>query len=202
MPGDTKSYSSSVTIQVDACQVSNWEVWVLSNTTKCSIWKSGYKVFSKDSTWIISEPSSNAHAATTTSQVTVAAGIGASTLASLISMTSPQGVWVTINQFQLLFILLLSGAFFPENIVSYLTGMDFASFSFNFIPIKKGPAVALSNWLSFGLKNDYLSAIGLNSGSAIINNLSLIAFILVIILFHLMYLITFFILFKKFILKH
>ena len=203
VPGNIKSYAINVIIQVDSCQVINCEVWVSGNKSKCSKCKLGYKVYSVDSSWIISEPSASAEAATIASQTTISTGIAASAATSLVSLTSPQGVWVTINQFQLLFILLLSGAFFPEDIVYYLTGMDFASFSFNFIPIKKGPVANwITNLLSFDLDNDYLSAIGLNSGSAIINNLSLISFILVILSFHMIYKVTFFIILKKFILKH
>lgn len=88
-------------------------------------------------------------------------------LLSIVNVSSPIGIWAMINQFQLYLLLLLTGAYIPVTIRGYLAGVEFVSFSFNFIPFKNiGLVSHFYNWLTFSHNNDNLSDIGLKSGSA------------------------------------
>ena len=166
--GNVNTYYQSAFIQVDACLVSNWYVWVSGDTSKWSQWNSGYQVYFKDSSWVVSTVSSAAEASTVSTVTLTSIGMASVIATSIISLTSPQGIWISINEFQLLLLLLLTGAYFPSNISYYLTGVSFSSFSFNFIPVIKSPGPNyLKSWLDFNLNNDYLSDIGLNSGSSV-----------------------------------
>ena len=122
--GDIKSYSSSVFVQVDYWRASNCKVCKLGDTTKWSECSSGYKIYSSDSSWIEASVSSGAKAVSTTAQTSSVVSMGASSANSLLNLASPQGMWVTINQIQLIFILFLTGAYFPEDIQYYLSGIQ------------------------------------------------------------------------------
>lgn len=81
-----------------------------------------------------------------------------------------------INQLQLMMLLPLTGAFIPEEIIDYLAGMDFFLIDFSFIPVKKLPFfTAVVSKFDTEQSNGYLDSIGLNSGSTLVNNLSLLA---------------------------
>ena len=69
----------------------------------------------------------------------IGVAVGTGIVISIINMTSPAGIWPIINLFQMLMLLILTGAFIPEMIKSYLIGMNFVLFNFNFIPLYKVP---------------------------------------------------------------
>jgi hypothetical protein len=62
-----------------------------------------------------------------TTTTTVNAAIGAVMLISaalaICNISTPQGLWMTMNQFQLILLLLLTNSYISESIVSYLTGL-------------------------------------------------------------------------------
>ena len=71
-------------------------------------------------------------ASSAANQAIMGVGITSMAATSLFSLSSPQGMWSWFNEFQLL-MLLLTGAYFPQEIVKNLGGMHFTSFSLNFI---------------------------------------------------------------------
>ena len=132
-------------------------------------------------------------------QAVMGVGVTSMAAASAFSLSSPQGMWSWFNEFQLLMLLLLTGAYFPKEIVKFLEGMDFTSFSFNFIPtINALKLVSLTSWIDSNLDNEYLQVIGMNSGSAFVNNFSLICTVIFIILIHWFYWVVHRMLLKKF----
>lgn len=68
-------------------------------------------------------------------QSAIATGVAASVTSSFLSSSSSQSVWSLINQFQLFLLLNLIGANLHYHVKDYLKGMDFSTFSFNFLPI-------------------------------------------------------------------
>ena len=201
--GNVNTYYQSVFIQVDACLVSNWYVWVSGDTSKWSQWNSGYQVYFKDFSWVVSTVSSVTEASTVLTVALTSIGMASVIATSIINLTSPQGIWISINKFQLLLLLLLTGAYFPSNIIYYLTGESFSSFSFNFIPVIKSPGPNyLKSWIDFDLNNDYLSDIGLNSGSSVKNHFSLFTTILLLIGLHIIFILVFFRFLNKWYKKH
>ena len=60
---------------------------------------------------------------------------------SIANMASPVGIWSIINQFQMLMLLILTGAFIPTTVKEYLSGMNFVLLNFDFIPFIDVPLV-------------------------------------------------------------
>ena len=104
---------------------------------------------------------------------------------SIANMASPVGIWSIINQFQMLMLLILTGAFIPTTVKEYLSGMDFVFLNFDFIPFIDIPLISdLYTWMKFGQKNENLKSIGVDSGSTTVNNISFLAIILILAIMH------------------
>ena len=130
----------------------------------------------------MSEQIQNAQIAT---QSMVGTSMGVAAAVSLINMSSPVGIWSIIHQFQMLMLLILTGAFIPIIVRNYLTGMDFALNIFELIPIYKVPFISdLYSWLKFGQQNSDLEDIGVEDESTTANNLSFLIMLLLFIIIH------------------
>ena len=124
-------------------------------------------------------------------QIATQAFIGASmcvaAVVSIVNMSSMVRVWLIINQFQMLLLLLITGAFIPRIVRQYLIGMDFVLNFFGLIPFYKVPLIAdLHSWMKFEQYNDDLHEIGVEDGSTFVNNLSFVIILLLFIIFHLL----------------
>ena len=75
-------------------------------------------------------------------QSTIGASMGLAAAVSLMNMSSPVGIWSIVNQFQMLLLLLLTGAFMPATVRQFLSGMDFALNIFGLIPFYKVPLIS------------------------------------------------------------
>ena len=129
------------------------------------------------------EPIQNAQTAT---QSTMGTSMGVAAAISLMNMSSPIGVWSIVNQFQMFMLLLLTGAFIPETVRQYLSGMDFVSLNFDFIPFIEVPLISdVYLWMKFEQTNDDLKDVGLDYGSTVVNNISFLVILLIFITFHL-----------------
>ena len=119
------------------------------------------------------------------------AGVSGSiaTLFSLWNVSAPTGLWITMNQFQLIMLLLLTKSNIPKSIVSYLSGLKATTWSFNFIPFKEIPGFdKIVNGLDFRLPDVELKYFGINSGSTFANNFSLICILFIFIAIHSLFL--------------
>jgi len=95
---------------------------------------------------------------------------GLSVASSMMSGGSISGAFSVFNQFQLFILLPLIPEHFPEKVANYILGLDFAMFSFDFIPHKDIPFFeTLTSWIEFPQSDGYLNEIGMNSGSTFIN---------------------------------
>ena len=122
-------------------------------------------------------------------QAVAGAAGGASAIFSVWNISAPTGLWITMNQFQLIMLLLLTKSNIPRSIVSYLSGLKATTCSFNFIPFKDIPGIGkMANDLDFGLPDKDLSYFGIISGSTFTNNFSLICIILIFVAIHSIYL--------------
>ena len=115
------------------CKVEiNWE-WSGGNSTSKDQWSEVvnqgiiYNLFNK---YI---------AMSKTGQAAAAAAGGAAALFSFCNLSTPTGLWITMNQFQLILLLLLTKSSIPKSIVDYLSGLKATTCSFNFIPFKDIP---------------------------------------------------------------
>ena len=104
---------------------------------------------------------------------------------SAVNLSSPIGIWSIVNLFQMLMLLILTGAFIPTTVKEYLSGMNFVLLNFDFIPFIDVPLVSdLYQWMKFGQKNDNLKDIGVDNGSTTVNNISFLAIILILAIMH------------------
>ena len=60
---------------------------------------------------------------------------------SLLSKSSPIGIFSMINQFQLLFLLPVSGTYLSSGVLSLIIGLDFWLLNFNFIKLENVPVI-------------------------------------------------------------
>ena len=112
----------------------------------------------------------------TVGSITAAVGIF-----SIWKISSPQGLWISMNQFQMILLLLLTKCYIPKSITNYLTGLKATTWSFNFIPFKDIPGLnKLVSYFDFPLSNSSLDDFGVFSGSTFANNFSLICIFILI----------------------
>ena len=90
-----------------------------------------------------------------------------------------------INQFQILILLPLMFGNFNTKVRNYIMSMDAALFSFSFISIQDWIPNELIDAFDFHQSNEYLDFLGAESGSTIVNNLSLFFILFVWMIIHL-----------------
>ena len=115
-------------------------------------------------------------------QVIVAVAVAASISSAFLSMSSPQGAFSVLNQFQLFILLPMIGAYIPPKVIDIITGMSFSMISFSFLPIEKIPFA--TDLFDYDQNADYFDDIGLTSGSSLLNHLGLLAMLMLLILPH------------------
>ena len=126
--------------------------------------------------------SSTAASSSAATHAVLGAVAGTSIAFSMCNFSSPQTLWMSLNQFQLILLILLSGAFIPDLIVDYLTSMKATTCSFNFIPFKEIPGVEIAvGWFDYEQTDQGLKYFGIFSSSAFVNNFSLFCLILIIV---------------------
>ena len=176
--GTSANYWKIIYLKVNKWSVAYCSKWEASNMNDCNTWNTRYKLDGDSSlnnnTWVEIPLS-------TTALTTVNSMMSASVILSMCNLSTPQGLWMTMDQFQLILLLLLANANIPQMVVDYLSGMKDTTWSFNFIPFKDIPGMSqLLNKVDFYLDNKDLKYFGLFSGSFLINNFSFIFIILII----------------------
>ena len=143
-----------ITITVINCVVSNWQSCVSTSGSTCMTCNSSYTLLSGN---CILQSISNSESSTTQTPeslsksvnvITIsAAGIVLSTRA--LAGSSYSWFWLMVNQLQLLFFLLLTGVYFPNEVIEVIVGSKFYFFSFEALKINKEYlSKLLWEWLS------------------------------------------------------
>ena len=213
---DPTLYYSTVYVNVKfvpaVCTVTSWNTWSVIDGTIWTIWNSGYQISSDSHSWNLipssssttSSPSSpttssisSSSAQNTTSKskigvITSLVGAGISSALvgalSIMNYSSPQGIWMVINHFQLLVLLLLTEAYFPADISNFFAGVKLFNFSLNFIPVVELNFFNnIYNLLNFEIAMTYLDTIGLYSGSVLLNNMNFFLFLFIVIFLHMLF---------------
>ena len=174
-----------VNLQIVSWAVKNWLTCQSNNPNKWLKWNDDYNLSNDSSSCLSDSLNTISEMATTATQSIIGAVAGATALFSFWNMSSPQGIWIALNQFQLILLLLLTNSHIPKSIVNYLTGMKATTCSLNFIPFKDIPGVKiLLNWFDYDLTDSNLESFGIFSGSSLLNNFSLIWVFVIIIVGH------------------
>ena len=97
----------------------------------------------------------------------------------------PETIWMIVNQFQLMMLIPLTGAFIPDDIVNYISGGSFTNFNFNFIPLISAPVGAnLEDFFGTSLNNSSLANLGAIYKRCLLNHFTLTVIISAIIFMH------------------
>jgi hypothetical protein len=160
--------------------IENWKI-SSSSSNKCNEWEIGYQL-SEDKT----ECSNEAETESIVVEAIVATGVAISLCTAMLSMSSPQSIFSMINQFQMFILLPMIGAYIPPRVIQIFLGMNFSMFSFSFIPLENTPLIGdLFNFIDYDQNDDYFDTIGLTSGSAFLNSLTLMLVFGLFALYHL-----------------
>ena len=162
--------SSTSSSSSGTCSVQNCKIWKANQNDRWYECNSGYQIYSSFDQW---EAASTSSAIKTTQISTMACIISSALITTVIAtlnFSSPQGLWIVLNSYQLLMLLLITGAYFPKEIADFFSGLKQVSFNYSFLPsFNIGTQNSNTSWFSFDLDNYYLEVIGMNSGSTIIN---------------------------------
>ena len=160
---------------INNCTAKNWKKCNRTNSMTCETCLSGYILSS--GVWDIPTASETAKALSKTTTSIVITITGIVVLTSLINTTDIASLWMTINQLQLFFLLLLTRAFLSKDIRAVIEGSDFASNIYEYFPLKNLQMhPAFLNKFEFELVNLSLEPLGINYGSTLANIYPILAF--------------------------
>ena len=161
-------WDKTVNLKIVSWSVQNWKVCNSNNPNSwqtCSDWYTTKQDASSNTVWIeySSISGSISSISSTTTQSMIGAVAGTSILFSFCNLSTFQGIWITVNQFQLILLLLLTNSHIPKSIVSYLSGLKETTCSLNFIPFKKVYGFKwITDWLDFHIENSYIECLNFN----------------------------------------
>ena len=96
-------------------------------------------------------------------------------------------LWSIINQMQILFLILITGAYIPSDVQTVITGSKFLLFPINYIPFNK---IGLYNWIAnkfdFDLTDELFASLQIKSDSSVYNLLSFAFSLIPVFIIHLL----------------
>ena len=109
-----------------------------------------------------------------------------SIISKAIALTSFASLWLLVNQIQIIVLLIVSQIYLPKYVVSVILSNKIMLNPFHYISLNLISFYKITfGWFDSTQENSGLSLIGLDSGSALVNNTNLISVLLVSILMHL-----------------
>ena len=173
-----------VKLTVTNCSVQN--CLKCSTSTVWAFWISGYTLSS--GSWVVqNNASTTTEVLTKTTVSVVGASFGIVTIMSLINSASMISLWSMIHQVQLFFLLLLTRAYIPIDIVNIIIGVKFA---LNFPSLISFQNLGFYNStvgeFKFELSNQMLGLLNIQSDSSVFNISPTIIIALLMIPIHLL----------------
>ena len=175
-----------IKLTVQGCHVSNWLKCSSTSDSICSTCNIGF-VLNYD---VWSVPISNKNSETSkalSSAVTTLVGaiFGLSILTSFINISSIASLWMSINQLQMFFLLLITRSYIPEDIKSFITGLDYALNIYEYISLRKlGIYPSLLNDFENNSTNSLLDPLKIQYDSTVANTYTIFGFLCCMIIFH------------------
>ena len=209
------SYNRKVAISVIPWKVANWSKWSNLSLYSWVICSSGFQLNSDSTMWnIIKQSDTNANTNTnndktksisdepqtmqTVSQIVLTWAIFLSSFASLLSFSSPNGIWIIFNQFQLILLTPIVGVNLPVDVLQSIVGFEFSSFSLSFVPSTIGGVISVVNdRFKFSPIDSNYDLIGLSSSSTFYNFFRLILILIFTIIVHIIVQLIIYLLKKK-----
>ena len=150
--GSLFSDQKIINLKVLNWQVSNWVLWQV-DPMMWQTWSSGYSLSYDSKSWTVTSNSSSTASTSNTANITevnstvkstqvtaqaaVGAGVAVGSTTSILSATSTQGAWASINQFQLYLLVPMLGIYIHQDVLDFLKGFGFAFFSFSFLRVEE-----------------------------------------------------------------
>ena len=135
--------TQTLTINIMPWEITNCTKWMPESNSVCEVWDVGYV---KKSNSTICTPAANRYISEDIISIYRYMTVGGAGLSifliiivSIFNISSPQGIWLIINQFQLYLLLFLTNAYLPPDIQEYLKGFKILLFAFKFININNLP---------------------------------------------------------------
>ena len=121
------------------------------------------------------------------SQTFTGASVTLTIASSSISKTTFQTVWTIVNIMQMLVLFPLIAKYMSEVVTNFILANGFSIFSINFKEIDSiEPFRTVKDTFDFEQSNQYLTDLGMQSGSTLINNGGLLIILLSITAVHLL----------------
>ena len=180
--GISNQVNDIITLTIMKCTVSNCRQCSATDSSVWSICDSGYNINS--GIWNLTE-SETTKSLTISNQTIIGATIVFWIALSLFNPPSLAYLWSMINQTQILFLLLLTGAFIPKDIEGIIIGLKICLNPFSYFQSNSGGnSNFISNLFNFGLGNSNLEKLGIKSDSTIVNIYSFILSMIIIWALH------------------
>jgi hypothetical protein len=117
----------------------------------------------------------------TTAQAVATAGAAASVVSGLTSLSNPTGLWQMINTMQLFMLILLLDVYLPIRILNVYNASSGFTLTFEVSFIAKIPYMGdVYEFFNFLSPRESYSMLGIDSGSTLINILSLILLLMAV----------------------
>ena len=161
------------------CQSTSSSTWITCNSGYELI-SGGWKSLGKNS----QTASETAQSLSTTTTSAIMVTIGITALTSLINTSSLASLWMTINQMQLFFMLLLTRAYIPYDIQVVIEGSDYTSNAYEYLPFKRiGIFPSFLHNFEFELTDKTLESFGIKYDSTVANLFTTFSFTFLMLLF-------------------
>ena len=183
VPGTLSPIQKLITVGITQCLVSHWDTWSSTDTTVWITWSYFYAVSSGSCT---QNPSSEVSSINIATKSTIGAQALITTTLSAFTNSSLASLWSMINQLQLFLLLLLTGVYFPKDVIDVIIGSKFALFTLNLIPFSSFSfSTNIINKIYLSQSFSMLERIGFDSGSSFVNNYGMIFSFVLCLIFHL-----------------
>ena len=181
--GVTSPVQNFIKLTVKKCTPSNWQLCSATDSSICTNCNTGYSLNSGSCSLKESE---TAKSLSSSGQAAVGASVGLWFVSSLLNAASLASLWSMINQTQIFFFLLITGAFIPKDIETVITGLKISLNPFAYFQSNSGGnSNFVSTFFDFGLENSNLEKLGIKSDSTAVNIYSFILSMLIISALHL-----------------
>ena len=179
----TNLVQNFINLTVKKCTPSNCQLCSATDSSICTNCNTGYSLNS--GSWSLKE-SETAKSLSSSGQAAVGASVGLWFVSSLLNAASLASLWSMINQTQIFFFLLITGAFIPKDIETVITGLKISLNPFAYFQSNSGGnSNFVSTFFDFGLENSNLEKFGIKSDSTAVNIYSFILSMLIISALHL-----------------
>ena len=180
-----------VKLKVLNCLVSNCQYWSSTSISTWIVWNSGYSLSS--GMWIVSvtqipqstQASNEANGLAKIITILAGIAIGVATLKNFIKPSTTASLWSLTNYMQMLFLILLAGAFIPIDVKKVIQALKFTLNIYSYIPyLDLGFYKSIFIKLNFAQTNSSLDDAGIRSDGSIYNINEMLTWVLLIILLH------------------